>query len=81
MTSDLQSVTAFGRQMIARSKELVEQKYCIANGYPYDAKVQLVYKHTCIYRYIICTRTIKYMEHYLERKEKGKNNNLNSLEK
>ena len=46
MTSDLQSVTAFGRQMIARSKELVEQKYCIANGYPYDAKVH-VHAFTC----------------------------------
>lgn len=39
MTSDFQSVTAFGRQMIARAKELVEQKYCITNGYRYDAKV------------------------------------------
>ena len=47
MTSDLQSVTAFGRQMIARSKELVEQKYCIANGYPYDAKVRPVHVFTC----------------------------------
>ena len=48
MTSNLQSVTAFGRQMIARSKELVEQEYCIANGYPYDAKVRPVHVH-CVY--------------------------------
>ena len=44
-----QSVTAFGRQMIAQSKNLIEQKYCIANGYPYDAKVQIIahiYEHS-----------------------------------
>ena len=35
----LQSVTAFGRQMIERTKQLVEDKYCIANGYSHDAKV------------------------------------------
>eukprot|EP00794_Sanderia_malayensis_P008104 gene8104-8972_t len=33
------SVTAFGRQMIERTKQLVEDKYCIANGYKHDAKV------------------------------------------
>eukprot|EP00112_Aurelia_sp_Birch-Aquarium-sp1_P015449 Seg3420.2 transcript_id=Seg3420.2/GoldUCD/mRNA.D3Y31 product="DNA polymerase delta catalytic subunit" protein_id=Seg3420.2/GoldUCD/D3Y31 len=33
------SVTAFGRQMIERTKQLVEDKYCIANGYSHDAKV------------------------------------------
>ena len=27
--------------MIGRSKELVEQKYCVANGYPSDAKVNM----------------------------------------
>ncbi|CAI8049449.1 DNA polymerase delta catalytic subunit [Geodia barretti] len=34
-----QSVTSFGRQMIDQSKNLVERKYCVANGYPFDAKV------------------------------------------
>jgi len=33
------SVTAFGRQMIERTKHLVEDKYCMANGYTHDAKV------------------------------------------
>eukprot|EP00123_Amoebidium_parasiticum_P014505 comp22526_c0_seq1/m.34188 comp22526_c0_seq1/g.34188 ORF comp22526_c0_seq1/g.34188 comp22526_c0_seq1/m.34188 type:complete len:982 (-) comp22526_c0_seq1:1161-4106(-) len=33
------SVTAFGRQMIEKTKELVEAKFCIANGYKHDAKV------------------------------------------
>ncbi|XP_065070198.1 DNA polymerase delta catalytic subunit-like [Rhopilema esculentum] len=33
------SVTAFGRQMIERTKQLVEDRYCIANGYKHDAKV------------------------------------------
>jgi len=33
------SVTAFGRQMIDRTKQLVEDKYNIKNGYKYDAKV------------------------------------------
>nr|XP_006813424.1 PREDICTED: DNA polymerase delta catalytic subunit-like [Saccoglossus kowalevskii] len=34
-----QSVTAFGRQMIEQSKQLVEDKYNVANGYAHDAKV------------------------------------------
>lgn len=34
-----QSVTAFGRQMIGQSSQLVESKYCVANGYAHDAKV------------------------------------------
>lgn len=34
-----QSVTAFGRMMIEKSKQLVESKYCIANGYKHDSKV------------------------------------------
>ncbi|XP_077994710.1 DNA polymerase delta catalytic subunit-like [Glandiceps talaboti] len=34
-----QSVTAFGRQMIERSKQLVEDKFTVANGYKHDAKV------------------------------------------
>lgn len=34
-----QSVTAFGRQMIERTKQLVESKYSLAQGFPADAKV------------------------------------------
>uniref|UniRef100_A0A3B4AS68 DNA polymerase n=1 Tax=Periophthalmus magnuspinnatus TaxID=409849 RepID=A0A3B4AS68_9GOBI len=34
-----QSVTGFGRQMIEQTKQLVESKYTIANGYEADAKV------------------------------------------
>ncbi len=34
-----QSVTAFGRQMIEQTQRLVEERYCKANGYEYDAKV------------------------------------------
>ncbi len=34
-----QSVTAFGREMIEQTKELVESKFTIANGYQHDAKV------------------------------------------
>uniref|UniRef100_A0A3B1JRC5 DNA polymerase n=1 Tax=Astyanax mexicanus TaxID=7994 RepID=A0A3B1JRC5_ASTMX len=34
-----QSVTGFGRQMIEQTKQLVESKYTIANGYKADAKV------------------------------------------
>uniref|UniRef100_A0A8C7T7Q7 DNA polymerase n=1 Tax=Oncorhynchus mykiss TaxID=8022 RepID=A0A8C7T7Q7_ONCMY len=34
-----QSVTGFGRQMIEQTKQLVESKYTIANGYQADAKV------------------------------------------
>ncbi|KAH6892101.1 DNA polymerase family B-domain-containing protein [Thelonectria olida] len=33
------STTSFGRQMIEKTKMEVEQKYCIANGYSYDAQV------------------------------------------
>lgn len=33
------SVTSYGRQMIEKTKEEVEKKYTIANGYDYDAKV------------------------------------------
>lgn len=33
------STTAFGRTMIERTKQEVEQKYCIANGYSHDAQV------------------------------------------
>ncbi|KAK3552421.1 hypothetical protein QTP86_011655 [Hemibagrus guttatus] len=34
-----QSVTGFGRQMIEQTKQLVESKYTIANGFPADARV------------------------------------------
>lgn len=34
-----QSVTGFGRQMIEKTKQLVESKYTISNGYSADAKV------------------------------------------
>ncbi|XP_060084003.1 DNA polymerase delta catalytic subunit-like [Ylistrum balloti] len=34
-----QSVTAFGRMMIEQTKNYVEEKYTIANGYKHDAKV------------------------------------------
>ncbi|XP_063157019.1 DNA polymerase delta catalytic subunit isoform X1 [Candoia aspera] len=34
-----QSVTGFGRQMIEKTKQLVESKYTVANGYSADAKV------------------------------------------
>jgi len=33
------STTAFGRQMIMKTKEEVEKRYCIANGYSHDAQV------------------------------------------
>eukprot|EP01137_Pigoraptor_chileana_P012695 Opistho-2@65329 len=33
------SVTAFGRQMIQRTKELVEERYALSNGHQYDAQV------------------------------------------
>ena len=33
------SVTAFGREMIDITRELVEKKYTMANGYQYDAQV------------------------------------------
>ena len=34
-----QSVTAFGRMMIERTKELVELKYTVENGYKANAQV------------------------------------------
>ncbi|KAL8284175.1 hypothetical protein RQP46_004924 [Phenoliferia psychrophenolica] len=33
------SVTAYGREMIERTKQEVQDKYCTANGYEYDARV------------------------------------------
>jgi DNA polymerase delta subunit 1 len=33
------SVTAFGRDMIMHTKQLVEATYTIANGYQYNAEV------------------------------------------
>lgn len=38
----LQSVTAFGRMMIERTKELVEEKYTVDNGYKTNAQVNTV---------------------------------------
>ncbi|ELK30158.1 DNA polymerase delta catalytic subunit [Myotis davidii] len=37
--TDLQSVTGFGRQMIEKTKQLVESKYTVENGYSASAKV------------------------------------------
>jgi len=34
-----QSVTAFGRQMIERTRQIVEERYRVANGHPADAVV------------------------------------------
>ena len=33
------STTSYGRQMIEKTKEEVEKRYCIANGYSHDAQV------------------------------------------
>ncbi|TID23937.1 hypothetical protein CANINC_003098 [Pichia inconspicua] len=33
------SVTAFGREMIEATKQAVQEKYCIKNGFEYDAEV------------------------------------------
>lgn len=33
------STTSYGRQMIERTRDEVEKKYCIANGYSHDAQV------------------------------------------
>ena len=35
----LQSVTAFGRQMIEQSRQVVESRFCISQGRSHDAKV------------------------------------------
>lgn len=35
-----QSVTGFGRQMIEKTKQLVESKYTLENGYNTNAKVR-----------------------------------------
>ena len=35
-----QSVTGFGRQMIEKTKQLVESKYTVENGYSATAKVR-----------------------------------------
>jgi DNA polymerase delta subunit 1 len=32
-------VTAYGREMIEKTKQVVEAEYCIANGHSHDAKV------------------------------------------
>ncbi|CDW75907.1 dna polymerase delta catalytic subunit [Stylonychia lemnae] len=33
------SVTAYGRTMLDRTKNLVKEKFCVKNGYPYDSEV------------------------------------------
>lgn len=33
------SVTAFGREMIEKTKNVVQEQYCVKNGYTYDAQV------------------------------------------
>ena len=40
-TNFSQSVTAFGRMMIERTKDLVESKYTVENGYKTTAKVNI----------------------------------------
>ena len=56
--SPFKSVTSFGRQMIDQSKDLVERKYCVANGYPFDAKVHTI--NMCIAEplYSVSLRTV-----------------------
>ena len=39
MPYPFKSFTAFRRMMSEKTKELVEEKYTIANGYEHDAKV------------------------------------------
>lgn len=41
--TSFKSVAAFGHQMIERTKQFVEDKYCIANSFKHDAKVLLRY--------------------------------------
>ncbi|XP_048473423.1 DNA polymerase delta catalytic subunit [Rhincodon typus] len=52
-----QSVTGFGRQMIEKTKQLVESKYTIANGYKADAKV--IYGDTDSVMCKLGTETVK----------------------
>ena len=40
-----QSVTSFGRTMIAFTKEQVEEKYTVANGYKHTAEVRFVFRY------------------------------------
>jgi len=50
-------VTAFGRMMIEQTKQVVEEKYTIQNGYEHDAKVQcfclrvIALKYAPMYRF------------------------------
>ena len=41
----LQSVTAFGRSMIEKTKTEVEARFKIENGYKYDAKVTIHFRN------------------------------------
>lgn len=38
-----QSVTAYGRTMIEQTKQEVEHKYCVKNGYDHDAVVSNIF--------------------------------------
>lgn len=38
-----QSVTAYGRTMIEQTKQEVEHKYCVKNGYEHDAVVSNIF--------------------------------------
>lgn len=44
----IQSVTGFGRQMIEQTKQLVESKYTLSNGYQADARVSTVMNQSLI---------------------------------
>ena len=43
----VQSVTAFGRLMIEQTKQQVEEKYTVKNGYQHDAKVTTLTASHC----------------------------------
>ena len=52
---NIQSVTAFGRQMIAHSKELVEAQYCVAKGFEHDAKVNIYHNYIPSINLLFCS--------------------------
>lgn len=43
------STTAYGRVMIEKTKQLVEETYTIANGYEHDAEV--IYGGCCLFKF------------------------------
>jgi DNA polymerase delta subunit 1 len=51
------SVTSYGRYLLEKTKEFVEQKYTIANGYEHDA--QVVYGDTDSVMVKFGTKTVK----------------------